>query len=270
MFHPTNALNLVAISTLATVAFLAEGLLADDVTAQHRGLAIARAVDTQDLGFRDYKVNVTMVLKNRHGQESRRVMKSRTLEQKNEGDKTIIIFNRPRDVKGTAFLSHTHRTGNDDQWLFLPALKRVKRIASNNKSGPFMGSEFSYEDIASQEVEKYRYRFLGQEKLDGQPVDVVERVPVDKRSGYTRHVAYYHRDHHRVEKVVFYDRKNAQLKTLVYRGYKQYLGRYWRPDEMYMENHQTGKTTRLIWTRYAFRNGYTDRSFHKSALKRAR
>ena len=90
-------------------------------------------------------------MKNRQGEESSRYIKNKTLEVENDGDKSLSIFERPRDVKGTALLNFTHKTGTDDQWLYLPALKRVKRISSANKSGSFMGSEFAFEDITSQE-----------------------------------------------------------------------------------------------------------------------
>ena len=132
-----------------------------------------------------------MILRNRRGDESTREMRTQVLEVEGDGDRTVIVFNQPRDVKGTAFLSHMHKEGSDDQWLYLPALKRVKRIASNNKAGPFMGSEFAYEDISSQEVEKYTYLYLRDEVLDGQATFVVERDPVDSRSGYSRQVVWY-------------------------------------------------------------------------------
>ena len=129
-----------------------------------------------------------MILKNKQGQESTREIRSKTLEVDGDGDKSMTIFNKPNDVKGTALLSFTHKQGPDDQWLYLPALKRTKRIASDNKSGPFMGSEFAFEDIASQEVEKYTYKFLRDDSLGEMDVFVFERYPVDKKSGYTRQI----------------------------------------------------------------------------------
>ena len=131
-------------------------------TPEEKGLAIAIEADRRDEGFGDNIANLTMILRNRHGQQTSRVLRTRTLEQADDGDKSLIIFDNPGDVKGTAFLSFTHKEGPDDQWLYLPALKRVKRIASGNKSGPFMGSEFAYEDISSQEVEKYGYKVEGE------------------------------------------------------------------------------------------------------------
>ncbi len=97
---------------------------------EEKGLAIAKEADRRDKGFGDFTANMLMVLKNRHGQESTRKIRIRTLEVEGDGDKGLSIFDNPRDVKGTAFLNFTHKVGDDDQWLYLPALKRVKRISS--------------------------------------------------------------------------------------------------------------------------------------------
>jgi hypothetical protein len=211
-----------------------------------------------------------MVLRNKQGQESVREIRNRTLEVEGDGDKSLIIFDKPNDVKGTALLSFTHKTGPDDQWLYLPALKRVKRIASDNKSGPFMGSEFAYEDITSQEVEKYTYRFLRDDTLNGMEVFVFERYPVDEKSGYTRQIVWIDKEYYKERKVEYYDRKDSLLKTLLFSDYHQYLDRYWRAHDMFMENHQTGKSTRLLQSNFQYRTGLTDRDFDKNSLKRAR
>jgi len=137
--------------------------LAPAETPEEKGLAIAQEAERRDLGWESSEATMEMILRNRHGQESTREMRSRSLEVADDGDKSLIIFDHPRDVRGTALLTFSHKTGDDDQWLYLPALKRVKRIASSNKSGPFMGSEFAYEDISSQEVEKYTYKYLRDE-----------------------------------------------------------------------------------------------------------
>ncbi|MCG7871134.1 MAG: outer membrane lipoprotein-sorting protein [Candidatus Thiodiazotropha lotti] len=240
------------------------------MTAEERGLQIAKEVDTRDTGFHDFKASMTMLLKNRHGEESLRDMRNQTLEVENDGDKTLVVFDEPRDVKGTALLSFSHKAGDDDQWLYLPALKRVKRIASRNKSGPFMGSEFAYEDISSQEVEKYTYKFIEESTHEGIASLLLERYPVDPNSGYTRQQMWVDKERYIPIKIDYYDRKNVLLKTLVFRGYQQYLDQYWRADEMYMENHQTGKSTLLTWKQYDFRSGLTDADFNKNSLKRAR
>ena len=241
-----------------------------DPAAAARGLEIAVEADRRDTGFGDFKANITMVLRNKHGQASERRMRVRTLEQSDDGDKSLIIFENPGDVKGTSFLSFTHKTGSDDQWLYLPRLKRVKRIASSNKSGPFMGSEFAFEDISSQEVEKYTYRFIGEEAMDGHNHFVVERDPADPKSGYSRQVAWLDTEEYRVWKVEFYGRGGSLLKTLTVSDYDQYLEKFWRAKSWKMVNHLTGKETDLLWDEFVFANGFEDKDFSKNSLARAR
>lgn len=239
-------------------------------TAEERGLEIATEADKRDIGFKDNVVELRMTLRNSQGQESTRKLQTSNLEVDGEGDKSLVVFDEPRDIKGTAFLSFTHKTGPDDQWLYLPALKRVKRISSNNKSGPFMGSEFAYEDISSQEVEKYTYKFIREESVGNTPSFVIERYPVDRKSGYTRQIVWYDQSEYRIQKIEFYDRKDALLKTLVYDGYQQYAGKYWRADRMSMENHQTGKSTELLFSNYEFQTGLKDKDFNKNSLSRTK
>ncbi|MGH1542084.1 MAG: outer membrane lipoprotein-sorting protein [Arenicella sp.] len=239
-------------------------------TPEEKGLAIAKEADLRDQGWGDSTANMVMVLRNKAGKESRREIRIRNMEVDGDGDKSISIFDKPADVKGTAFLSHTHATNPDDQWLYLPALKRVKRISSANKSGPFMGSEFAYEDLSSQEIEKYSYTFLGEEELNGQAMFKIERKPLYAKSGYTRQIAWIDQEHYRSYKVEFYDRKNTLLKTLVSDGFQQYLNKYWRPSEMKMVNHQNNKETDLSWENYQFGNGLAEADFNQTALKRSR
>jgi len=254
--------------SLLALSLISAGLSAE--TTQEKGLVIASEADRRDTGFQDFTADMTMILRNRQGDQSVRAIRSRTLEVKNDGDKNLVIFDEPADVKGTAFLSYTHATQPDDQWLYLPALKRVKRIASSNKSGPFMGSEFAYEDISSQELAKYTYNYLRDETLDGQDCYVVERRPADEYSGYTKQLVWVDKQHYRPLKIEFYDRKDSLLKTLTNHGYQQYLQQYWRPDEMRMINHQTGKTTVLQWKNYRFRTGLGERDFDQNSLQRAK
>ena len=239
-------------------------------TAEERGLEIAIEADRRDTGFHDSQASMRMILRNKRGDESIRDIRVRTLEQLDDGDKSLTIFDKPADVKGTNFLAFTHKTGPDDQWLYLPALKRVKRISSRNKSGPFMGSEFAYEDLSSQEVEKYTYKYLRDEACGELQCFVIERIPVDRYSGYTRQIVWIDQQEYRPQKIVFYDRKDSMLKTLVYSEYKQFLENYWRAHDMFMENHQTGKSTRLIWDNYRFQTGLTERDFDRNSLKRAK
>ncbi len=241
-------------------------------TAEEKGLRLAQEADAYDIGWGDSSVEMEMILRNRQGQESKRQLRSRALEKLGDGDWSMTIFDEPKDVKGTALLTHSHKVEPDDQWLYLPALKRVKRIASNNKSGPFMGSEFAYEDLSSQEIEKYKnYKWIKEEPCgDGWTCNVGERVPVDPKSGYTKQVYWIDQAHHRLHKVDFYDRKGELLKTLTASGHAVYKEKHWRPAKLDMVNHQTGKSTTLNFSEYKFDNGYTDRDFDQNSLKSAR
>jgi outer membrane lipoprotein-sorting protein len=240
-------------------------------TPEEKGLSIAKEADWRNNGFQDNTSNMLMTLRNKHGQESIRRIRVKTLEVKGDGDKSLTIFDNPRDVKGTSFLNFTHKTGDDDQWLYLPALKRVKRISSRNKSGSFMGSEFAYEDIASQELEKYTYKWIKDEVYDGRECFVVEFYPVDKKnSGYTRQVSWVDKEEYRTLKVEYFDRKKSHLKTLAFKGYEKYIDKFWRADEMNMVNHQNGKSTSLVFSDYKFKTGLKDKDFTKNSLKRAR
>ena len=254
---------------LSQISFPVHSASADDASVK-RGLEIAREADRRDTGFGDFTANMVMELRNKQGDVSSRTIRLQTLEVIGDGDKSMSIFDSPADVKGTAFLTYSHAIEPDEQWLYLPALKRVKRINSKNKSGPFMGSEFAYEDLASQEVEKYSYKYLRDEVFNGADCFVMERYPAYEHSGYTRQVAWINKEKYVPEKIEFYDRKNDLLKTLVNSNYQQYLGQYWRAGEMLMENHQTGKSTYLKWQDYKFRNGLSDNDFSRNSLKRAR
>ncbi|MEM7209730.1 MAG: outer membrane lipoprotein-sorting protein [Pseudomonadota bacterium] len=264
-----RATTVHALGGALLIATAAAGI-AHAQTPEEKGMEIAVEADRRDTGFGDSEAAMTMTLKNRKGDTSTREVRVKTLEIDGDGDKSMSIFDKPADVKGTAFLTYSHSLEPDEQWIYLPALKRVKRISSKNKSGPFMGSEFAYEDISSQEVDKYTYKYLRDEELNGKKVFVVERYPAYKNSGYKRQIAWIDQEEYIALKTEFYDRKDSLLKTLEWRDYKQYLGQFWRAHEMHMVNHQNGKTTTLAWSDYTFNVGLGDKDFNKNVLKRAK
>jgi len=256
---------------LLGAALLFPGLApAQDAAA--RGHDIAAEAERHDTGWQDNASVMRMILRNSNGDESVRELRRQALEvnEPGIGDRSLITFDAPRDVAGTALLSHTRILDPDDQWLFLPALGRVKRISSANKSGPFVGSEFAYEDLVSQELDKYDYRYVADEPCGDLTCHVVERVPRYENSGYTRQVVRWDTKEYRVQQIDFYDRKDTLLKTLDYSGYRQYLDRFWRPDRMTMVNHQNGKTTELAFSEWSFANGVDEGDFTPSRLRRAR
>lgn len=259
-----KAAALVGILGLGAVPGLAQ-------TPEEKGFEIAARSDRSDNGFGSSTVSATMVLRNAAGQETSRKLRFRTLERASEdvGDKSLVIFDTPRDVQGTALLSHARILEPDNQWLYLPALKRVKRISSANKSGPFVGSEFAFEDFTSTELNKYTYSYVGETDLDGMSVDIVEWRPRYENSGYTRLLGYYDQDIYQVRKVEFFDRKNAQLKTLRFTDYRDYNG-VWRAHRFAMVNHQTSKETDIVYGDYDFSVKLDDGDFVRGVLQRIR
>ena len=239
-------------------------------TPEKQGAHIFITQDDMDLGYRDAKADMTMTLFNAAGQQSRRQMMTLFLEVPDDGDKTLITFKFPRDIKGTGLLTYEHIEGPDDQWLYLPALKRVKRIASKSKSGSFVGSEFSYEDISSNKPAKYRHKYLREDTHDGAPVWVVERYPKEASSGYTKIIAWVSQSNHQTVKQEFFDRKGAPLKVQLVTGLKRHLGKFWRPGETMMENLQTKKKTILAFEEWTFQQGLKASKFTKRSLERQR
>lgn len=249
---------------LSTLAFAA----ADDVA---KGLAVAQDAHKHHAGFVDYQVNVQMILRNPRAADDVRTLRVSGIEIPNDGEQSLIVFDDPPDQRGTALLTYAHATVDDDQWLFLPAMQRVKRIVSTNRAGPFVGSEFAFEDLAAQEVARYSYKFLNQVTYDGVRCDRVERVPTYANSGYSRQVVWYDTDERRTRRVEFYDRRGELLKTYVATDFVKYLDHTWRAARMQMKNVQTGRSTELLWSGYKFRNGLdADRDFSVNSLRRAR
>lgn len=254
----------------ALLVFASANALA--LSDEDKGFEIAARSDRSDRGFADSSVDLKMVLRNKAGRQTERLLRINTLEIADEsvGDKSMIVFDSPADIDGTALLSHAQILDPDNQWLYLPALKRVKRISSVNKSGPFVGSEFAFEDFTALELNKFTYRYVRTEACDALVCDVVERYPRYEYSGYTKQVAWVDQTDYQLRKVEFYDRRGDLLKTLTLSDYREYQDSYWRAHHLNMVNHQTGKSTDLIYSDYAFKTGLGERDFNKSVLKRIR
>jgi outer membrane lipoprotein-sorting protein len=262
------SLSLLSFSLASVVSGAAQA--APEMEDRSKGLSIAKEAKLRDFGWKDSTANMQMMLRNKQGKTSVRKIRIKSMEMIDDGDKSLTVFDQPRDVKGTAFLSFSHAVDADEQWLYLPALKRVKRISSATKSGPFMGSEFAFEDLASFEVDKYSYQFIKEEKVNGMDSHLVKYTPNYKNSGYKYQLVWLDKQELRAHKIEFYDRKGSLLKTLTANDYQRYLDTYWRPALMTMVNHQTGKSTDLRWKNYQFQVGLAEKDFSKSGLKRAR
>ncbi|HEX7036938.1 MAG TPA: outer membrane lipoprotein-sorting protein [Pseudomonadales bacterium] len=267
------AVGLIAAAAASADAPPGEAPLPDlsGMTPEEQGLTIFRAKDSRESGYGDLQVELEMILRDRRGTESRRELSISQVEMERDGDRLLVVFDTPKPIRGTALLSHSHLQGPDDQWLYLPSMSRVKKIASRNRSGPFLGSEFAYEDLALDDVEKFSYRLMGSERCGEADCLRIERVPHDEFSGYSRQEVLLHEPTLRVERIDYFDRHGRPLKVLTSDGYRLYEDRYWKAHRMFMENLQTGKTTELLWKDYRFATGLdAERDFSTNALMRAR
>jgi len=238
--------------------------------AEEKGLEIAIANEKANDGFVGESSEMEMVLEDAHGTKIKRKMKGKIMETTGDGDKSISQFLLPADVKGTMMLTWTHKKKDDDQWLFLPSIKRTKRISSSNKSASFMGSEFSYEDLGSQEVEKYTHKFLKEEKnKEGLDLWVMERVPRNKKSGYKKLKVWIIKKYSNPEKIEYYDRKNELLKVATFSSFKEFkIGSrtLYRASKIHMVNVQTGKKSTIRWSNRSLGVKFEEEDFEKDSL----
>ena len=247
-----------------------------DAEAVRKGEQVVEAWDKCDYGFVDMTADFKLYQKDQTGKEVERDLTLRLLEIdahdergiKTKGDWSIVSFRSPADVAGTALLVHANLRQNDDTWVYLPSLKRVKRISSSNQSGNFAGTEFSYEDIASQEFYKFTYKWLRTETCgtEKEPAtcDVVEQIPTYPKSGYSKQIAWY--DGCRQRKIDYYDHNNAFYKTQTFNDYRQYHGKHWRGHDNVMVNHRNGRSTRLVIPKFVYRNNFQESMFRPAAL----
>ncbi len=210
-----------------------------------RGRAVMQAVEDANDDVASEEAEITMTLRDRGGNEATRSARLAFLAGEGgsgTGDRTLIRFTAPPDLRGTAFLT-AERPGDDDRWLYLPALGRVKRIAASKKSGNFAGTEFTYEDLGGRELDDYRHRYLRPDTLDGERVDVVEAEPVDPHSGYSRIVTWVSTEKHVILKAEYTDRRGQLMKVSRSTGFFRPDGRHWRFRTATMDNVQNGKST---------------------------
>lgn len=214
------------------LSLLITNLFADDPKAR----AIMEKVDARDDG-KTIEQDMLMVLIDKNGKKRLRDIKSYS---KDFGEDThqIMFFKSPADVKNTSFLTYDYDDANkdDDQWLYLPALKKVKRIPSADKSGSFMGSDFSYFDMTDRDLEDYDFKFIKEIKVRGHDAWMIESTPRNKKtikeSGYTKTIAIVRKDNYVVVRAINY-MKNGKKKYLDLKKIHTQNG-VWVVDEMTM------------------------------------
>ena len=261
---PKRLLSALAIFILTALPVFAE-------TAAEKGLRIATEASERTRGYGDLSVSGEMVLVSKGGAESLRRFDAQWVENpRSDGSRALLIFRHPGDIRNTAWLTHAFASKRDDQWLYLPSIAKVRRISSSGRSGSFVGSEFAYEDMVDQEIEKFDHSWVRDEACPaGGSCHVVDRVPRGK-SGYSRQRVWFDTENLRIQQVMYFDRRGAHLKTLTISGYQLYEGRFWRASRMLMQNHLTGKSTKINWEGYRFDVGVNPNRLTPNALKRIR
>ena len=194
---------------------------------------IAQEMTARDIIEKDYNraegddqtSNLTMTLINKSGKERIRKIKQFTKDM-GDMEKSIMFFQSPADVKNTSFMNWTYddESKNDDQWIYLPALKKTKRISSDSKSDYFMGSDFTYDDLGDRKLDDDTHELLREETIDGVAYYVVESTPKDEDYMYTKTITWIRKDSFIGLKKEFYDEDEDLLKTLHIKKFEKISG----------------------------------------------
>ncbi len=202
--------------------------------------------------------------------DNRRVRTMKILN-KDKGQDTwkLQFFVSPADVKDTAFLTYDYYEGgrDDDQWLFLPDLHKTKRIASSDKSGAFMGSDFSYADMTKRVLDEWTYKILKESEVNGQKVWLIEALPankvVEERYGFTKSVIFIRQDLFMGVRAVHWLKEGKKVKYQEMIGIKEIDG-IWVSTESRMKttkNKVTLHKTVMKWTNIKYNQAIDDDMF---------
>jgi hypothetical protein len=233
-------LHKILLSLTVGISILSTSLFADDPKAR----AIMEKVDAQKEG-KTLEQDMQMILVDKKGHK--RVRKMKTYSKKyGKDERSVMFFKSPADVKNTGFLTYDYNAASkdDDQWLYLPALKKVKRIPGSDKSSSFMGSDFSYNDMTKRALNDYNYKYIKDVKVRGKDAWMIESIPrsskVKKKTGYSKYIAIVQKNNYVVVRSIGYMRGGKKKYLDVSRLHKQ--SGIWITDEMSMTT-KKGKST---------------------------
>ena len=256
---------------LAGALLLAAGSLctAEELT----GYEIAWRADAVDKGETS-SYTATMTLTNRKG-ESR--VREIFMRSKDYGDvkKSVIVFARPKDVAGVSYLSHDYPDNDDgtkkdsDSWLYMPAMKKVRRISGSGKDDDFMGTDFTYADMGDRGLTKDTFTLLGEDTVDGIACWMVESVAKDKSEKTQRRVIWYGKENYKVVKGEYYDKQNTLTRVLSCSGITKIDG-IWTVGKMFMRNVKTDHTTLLELRNVKYNMAVDDNMFTVSAIEKGK
>ncbi|MFQ5637897.1 MAG: outer membrane lipoprotein-sorting protein [bacterium] len=223
----------------------------------------------------DERVELVMKLINKKGKERSRKVTQVTKTDASDNEKYLIRFLAPADVKGTGLLTIEHSGQDDDQWLYLPALRKVRRISASDQSDSFMGTDFAYEDLGNEELEEYEYTLVKTEDVDGFECYLIEATPNNdkkkKSSGYSKREIWIRKDNFVGIQTKYYDKKGELLKIFQASDVRLLEGTgNWRTHRMEMENLKSGHKTVLLFDNFVINHGLHDKLFTQRYLKRGK
>ena len=243
--------------------------LSMNVFAQEKlsGLEIIQKVYDRPTG-KDQDGELTMTLINSRGDQRVRIIRQ-YLKDFGKEEKKIMFFMSPADVRNTSFMSWSYEEEgrDDDQWIYLPALKKVKRISSDSKSDYFMGSDFTYDDLGDRHPSADTHKILREEKIDGEDCYVVESIPKEEEYLYSRTVTWIIKDKWIGLKKEFYDEDEEHLKTLSVKKFEK-IKDYWIITNSQMNNVQKDHTTDMLLEKLKVDIGIADNKFTERMMKR--
>ncbi|MHA7833089.1 MAG: outer membrane lipoprotein-sorting protein [Algiphilus sp.] len=223
-------------------------------------------------------MDMTMILVDANGDTRERTIRSfrRDAPDNPEDNQSIMFFLGPANVENTGFLTYDYDDGDkdDDQWLYLPALKKVKRIAAADKSGSFMGSDFTYADMSSPDIDDYRYEIMKETQVGEHAVWQILATPTDEeeieRTGYSKSVFFVRQDNFVIIRSVNWLADSPRMKFMEVRELKQIDG-IWTPMEMVMTTKKGKKTEHasiLRWQNVEYNQDLDDELFTQRRLQR--
>lgn len=255
--------NLITVTTILLLTIGSQVSM-----AQITGQQIMQKVYDLPAG-EDSQGELTMTLINKQGEERVRKLKQ-YIKNDTETEKKIMFFLSPADVKGTSFMNWSYSgDADDDQWIYLPALKRTKRISSGSKGDYFMGSDFTYDDLGDRHPDEDMHQLLREETLNGKQCYVVESKPKDEDYMYSKIISWIIKDNFMGLKREFYDEDGDLLKTLTIHEYENIDG-YWTILKTEMKNIQKNHKTMMEFNDIKINQGLSDSKFTERSMTMGR
>jgi outer membrane lipoprotein-sorting protein len=216
----------------------------------------------------DLEGSLTMTLENSRGDQRVRSVRQ-YIAQFAEGEKKILFFTAPADVRDTAFMnwSYTDPSRSDDQWIYLPALRSIRRISAEKKQDSFMGSDFTYDDLGERRPDLDTHRIIGTENIDGRTVYVVESVPQAGTSAYGSTRSWVASEIWIGLRREFLDSSGALLKTLEIDEYREIDG-FMTITRMTMTDAKSGHSTMMELSDLRFNTGISEQTFTERTMTR--